>query len=40
MDRHLDFSRPTFVWMRAQAVTDYLFPSADGRLDFGASVVA
>jgi hypothetical protein len=40
MDRHLDFSRSTFVHTRAQPVTDYLLPSADGGLYFGASVVA
>jgi hypothetical protein len=40
LDRHIGFSRPTFVYTQAQAVADPLFPSSDRRLDLGAPVVA
>jgi hypothetical protein len=40
MDRHADFSHPTFVYTLTQAVTDHLFPSSDRRLDLGAPVLA
>jgi hypothetical protein len=40
VNRRVNLSRPTFIRMRAQAVTDDLFPSLDDGLDFCTPVVA